>query len=296
MNISCIILNYNDSETTENLVKSIWDYKVLDSIVIVDNHSTDDSFSRLKTLEGKNIHLIQAQKNGGYGYGNNVGIRYAYQNLHATHGLIANPDVKISEESIKAMKKAFSKIDKLAVAAAVTTDRTGAIAQSSWKLNGLLGDVFDTGLITRRLFAPLLNGRPELKADFESEGKGKYAYVDAVAGSLFMADLAALMECGLYDEEVFLYYEEKILGFKLRERGYRTALLLNYSYMHLHSVSINKSVGSILKKQALLHESKLHYYKKYLKINRFQEKLIKVFLRGLMAEIWFLTKIVGLSW
>lgn len=296
MNISCIILNYNDPETTENLVNSISHYEVLDSIVIVDNHSTDDSFSRLKALEGEKIHLIQAEKNGGYGYGNNLGIRYAYQNLRATHGLIANPDVKVSEESIKAMKKAFSKIDKLAVASAVTTDGTGAIALSSWKLNGLLGDILDTGLITRRLFAPLLNGRPELKADFAAAGKGKYAYVDAVAGSLFMADLTALMECGLYDEEVFLYYEEKILGFKLKEKGYRTVLLLNHSYMHLHSVSINKSVGSILRKQAILHKSKLHYYKNYLKINRFQEWLIKAFLGGLMAEIWFLTKIVGLTW
>ncbi len=296
MNISCIILNYNDSETAENLVRSISDYEVLDSIVIVDNRSNDDSFFRLKALEGKKIHLIQAEKNGGYGYGNNLGIRYACQNLHATHVLIANPDVKVSEESIKAMKKAFTRIDKLAVAAAVTTDSTGAIALSSWKLNGLIGDILDTGLITRRIFAPLLNGRPELKADLAAVGKGKYAYVDAVAGSLFMADLSALIECGLYDEDVFLYYEEKILGFKLREKGYRTVLLLNHSYMHLHSVSINKSVGSILKKQALLHESKLHYYKNYLKINRFQEWLVKAFLGGLMAVIWFLTKIVGLSW
>ncbi|MDR2021717.1 MAG: glycosyltransferase [Hungatella sp.] len=293
MNISCIILNYNDAETTISLVNSLVNYEILDSIVIVDNCSTDDSASRLQAIGAGKVHFISAEKNGGYGYGNNQGIRYAYGTLHATHVLIANPDVKVTEECIQAMKDSFLKISRLGVAAAVTMAGTGKVALSSWRLNGLLGDLLDTGLITRRIFAPWLNDRPELKPDSKKE---RYVYVDAVLGSLFMADIHALMECGLYDEDVFLYYEEKILGFQMKKKGYGTVLLLNKSYVHLHSVSINKNVKSILKKQALLHKSKLHYYKKYLGINRFQECLVKAFLAFLMAEIWFLTEILGLSW
>jgi len=268
-------------------------YEILDSIVIVDNCSTDESASRLQAIARGKVHFISTEKNGGYGYGNNQGIRYAYGSLHASHVLIANPDVKVTEECIQAMKDSFLKISRLGVAAAVTRDGTGKVALSSWRLNSLLGDILDTGLITRRIFAHWLNDRPELKTDF---GKERYVYVDAVLGSLFMADIHALMECGLYDEEIFLYYEEKILGFQLKKKGYGTVLLLNQSYVHLHSVSINKNVKSILKKQALLHKSKLHYYKKYLGINRIQECLVRAFLAFLMAEIWFLTKIVGLSW
>lgn len=293
MNISCIILNYNDPETTISLVNSIVNYEILDSIVIVDNCSTDDSVSRLQALAGGKVHVISTEKNGGYGYGNNHGIGYAHGTLHASHVLIANPDVKVTEECIQAMKDSFLKISRLGIAAAVTRDGTGEVTLSSWRLNGLLGDLLDTGLITRRIFAHWLNDRPELKADSEKE---RYVYVDAVLGSLFMADMNALMECGLYDEEVFLYYEEKILGFQMKKKGYGTILLLNQSYIHLHSVSINKNVKSILKKQAILHKSKLHYYKNYLGINRFQECLVRAFLAFLMAEIWFLTEIVGLSW
>lgn len=298
MNVSCIILNYNDPETTQGLVKAVQDYEVLDSIVVVDNHSTDDSARKLKTLAGGKVYFIESEKNGGYGAGNNLGIRYAIQKLKATHVLIANPDVKVTKECIRAMMEAFDKVERLAVSAAVTTDGSGAVALSSWRLNGLMKDLLDTGLVTRRLFRSWLNDRPELNADLVSppHGKEQYAYVDAVLGSLFMADCQALMDCGLYDEEVFLYYEEKILGFKLKEKGYRTVLLLNQSYVHLHSVSINKNVKSILKRQALLHKSKLHYYKKYLGINGFQECLVKLFLEFLMAEIWFLTEIAGLSW
>lgn len=298
MNVSCIILNYNDAKTTEDLVNAIRDYQCLDSIVVVDNHSTDDSPVRLKELEDEKVHFLSAPKNGGYGYGNNLGIRYACHTLHATHVLIANPDVKVSEECIHAMKEVFSREDRLAVAAAVIRDGTGQVALSSWRLHGVFLDLLDTGLITRRLFKPWLNDRPEIRRNMTRKGNEnkEYGFVDAVCGSLFLADAKALMECGLYDEEVFLYYEEKILGHKLKEKGYKTVLLLDQSYVHLHSVSINKSVESILKRQALLHESKLHYYKTYLKINRLEEILIKLFLGFLMAEIWFLTKIVGLSW
>ncbi len=298
MNVSCIILNYNDAKTTEDLVKAIRNYDALDSIVVVDNHSTDGSSRRLEALTGGKVHLIRSEKNGGYGYGNNQGIRYAYRKLQATHVLIANPDIEVTEECIRAMREAFGKADRLALAAAVTVDGSGTVALSSWRINGLFKDLLDTGLVTRRLFKYWLNDRPELKADLHGlrSGKERYAYVDAVLGSLFMADCKALMDCGLYDEAVFLYYEEKILGYKLKKKGYRTVLLLNQSYVHHHSVSINKNVKSILKKQALLHKSKLHYYKNYLKINRLQECLVKAFLKFLLAEIWFLTEIAGLSW
>lgn len=290
MNISCIILNYNDARTTISLVSAIKDYECLDSIVVVDNHSSDESISNLQELKDEKVHLLISPVNGGYGSGNNLGIRYAYDTLHASHVLIANPDVMVTESCIIAMKEAFQKVERLAVAAAVTKDRTGAVALSSWKLHGVFLDLLDTGLITRRLFRRWLNDRPELK-----EKKG-HAFVDAVLGSLFLADAKALMECGLYDEKVFLYYEEKILGYQLKEKGYRTLLLLDESYVHLHSVSIDKSVKSILRKQAILHESKLHYYKAYLKINSLQELLARIFLGFLMVEIWFLTKILGLSW
>ena len=50
--ISMIILNYNDSYTTLSLVDEVRDYECLDSVVVVDNHSSDDSWKRLQTLNG----------------------------------------------------------------------------------------------------------------------------------------------------------------------------------------------------------------------------------------------------
>ena len=84
MQLSCVILNYNDAETTEKLVKQLADYDVLHQIIVVDNASTDDSLELLGKLEldanasqRGNVRVISADHNGGYGSGNNLGVRYA---------------------------------------------------------------------------------------------------------------------------------------------------------------------------------------------------------------------------
>lgn len=290
MNISCIILNYNDPLTTRGLVEAVRGYEALDSIVIVDNCSTDNSREILKELEGGKIHFIAAEKNGGYGYGNNQGIRYALSELHATHVLVANPDVEFSEACIETMKRAFLKIERLGVAACVAVNPAGEVQPFSWKLHGLLGDLLDTGLVTRRLFGKFLTPHPE------RDRSRTHVFVDAVPGSLFLADGKAFLECGLYDEEVFLYYEEKILGLKMKEKGYRTVLLTKCHYVHHHSVSISKNITSIRKKQEILHESKLHYYKKYLRISPVEEWTARTVLHIIIAEIRFLTEVLGMSW
>ena len=46
--INCVILNFNDGETVARLVHMIHDYDYLEKIVLVDNHSTDDSWEQLQ--------------------------------------------------------------------------------------------------------------------------------------------------------------------------------------------------------------------------------------------------------
>lgn len=116
--LSCVILNYNDAKTTEKLVKQIVDYKIWHQIIVVDNASADDSLERLRILEkryGAKLKVLSADRNGGYGYGNNLGVRYAAAQGGATHVLIANPDVVFSEQSLKAMLAVFAHHPKVGI-------------------------------------------------------------------------------------------------------------------------------------------------------------------------------------
>ena len=67
--------------------------------------------------------------------------------------------------------------------------------------------------------------------------------MDVVHGSMLMVDTAAFLECGGYDENIFLYQEEAVLGWKMRTGGYRTALLLTESYVHRHGVFCGEISG-----------------------------------------------------
>ena len=62
--INCVILNFNDGETVARLVHMIYDYDYLEKIVLVDNHSTDDSWEKLQVLKDEKVELIRTEKNG----------------------------------------------------------------------------------------------------------------------------------------------------------------------------------------------------------------------------------------
>ena len=100
MKVNAVILNYNDADTVETLVRSICGYEVLEYIILVDNHSQDDSRQKLQQLacEHEKIQLVFLEENGGYGKGNNAGVRFAAEENQADYVLISNPDVVFSEE------------------------------------------------------------------------------------------------------------------------------------------------------------------------------------------------------
>lgn len=62
--VGCVVLNFNDSKTTIELLNRMKNMKSIDVIVVVDNCSTDDSFSVLKQYTSKKIQVIQSEKNG----------------------------------------------------------------------------------------------------------------------------------------------------------------------------------------------------------------------------------------
>ncbi|WP_432629862.1 glycosyltransferase family 2 protein [Brotaphodocola sp.] len=279
MKICSVILNYNDAETTEQLVRLIHEYDVPEEIVVVDNASTDDSWDQLKGLEDEKVHVIRSEKNGGYGAGNNLGVRYAVEHCQATHVLIMNPDVTIAEETIIRMLKLFEKHPDIGVMSARMYDVTYGEMTGGWPLRGYLRQLLAMGPVSRRLFAPFLEYS---KSYFEEK---KAVAVDVVHGSLLMIDAERFLEAGGYDEGIFLYQEEDVLGWKMRTMGLRTVLLLDRSYDHAHSVSISKSFSGQIERQRLREQSVLYYMKNYLHIGRVQEWFAKVWFWGIRMEI-----------
>lgn len=136
-------------------------------------------------------------------------------------------------------------------------------------------------------------GMSYCKETAEKAGEKRAVYVDVVHGSMLMVSGRAFLECGGYDEGIFLYQEEMVLADRMKALGYRTVLLLTEHYRHDHSVSISKSFHQELERQRIREQSTLYYMRHYLSVNRFQEWAARLWFWGIRMEVRVFRMIFG---
>ncbi|MBV4425515.1 glycosyltransferase family 2 protein [Clostridium tyrobutyricum] len=267
-----IVLNYNDSETTKQFIKSIMRYDNINKIVIVDNCSTDDSFNELKQIEDEKIHIIKSNRNGGYAYGNNFGIKYAERQFNPKYLIISNPDVYFKKATLNACLHYINNHDKVGICTGFMKDAHGQLCISTgWKLPRYTDDLVLSTILLKRI---LKYNRLLYSKEYMNK---RYINVDVITGSFFLIRDTTMKNIGYFDERTFLYCEERILAFKLIKNGYHNIILKDEFFIHNHSQTIDKNIKSSIKKLKILNKSKLIYYTYYYKINFFKKAILKLF-------------------
>lgn len=273
--VTCVILNYNDLSTTIKLVESIKNFSLINFIVVVDNCSTDDSWEQLQSCKCDKIHVIKSLKNGGYGAGNNVGLRYSTDVLKADYSLVANPDVLFSEECIHKFLQTFQDDSSVAVVSAKQSNSPDCAWKNCSTMQYILATslFFEVRLKIRSYSSSFFNGLNSVP-------------VFAVPGSLLMIDLKKMIQYGMYDEDFFLYYEEPILAQKFANAGLKTILRLDCSYIHDHHVSISKTYHRWSQQHTILLKSAELFLRKYKKANWLQMTFAKMWFVYTKVEFW----------
>lgn len=265
MSNNCIIiLNYNDCERVEKLVKTIEGYNSLEHILIVDNCSIDGSFNRLKKLASDKVHVIETNRNGGYATGNNYGVKYAKEKWNIDTLYFANPDVLFDEDVILNIEENLWQSDKYGVATVLVKE-----GYNAWEFPGYWGTV-------RMLFLFLfMIHKKKMKKEL-IEKRGIHE-VGVTEGSFFAIKSSVFDEVGGFDERTFLYLEENILAYRLRQHGYKEIISADEYYIHEHSHSISKEYKSKARAFKLFLPSFLVYLKYYLRCNSMQLNVFKMF-------------------
>lgn len=305
MKTAAVILNYNDAEQTIAAARRIEAFKSIDSIVIVDNASSDDSIERLlsefsadteKTAEGKiygssKIHLIKNKRNGGYGYGNNRGVRFATEHCGAELAIIANPDAEFSEELAAHMQEVFKNSPSVgAVGAVMKLDDTSELISykeflsSGWRERDFKNELTASAPVLKRLYKNKINFS-EKYYRFNAPAIPVYA----VHGSLLMVSTEAFLKCGGYDEEMFLYMEEYALAARLKEYGMKTIMLAEV-YRHEGSHSISGAGHGAVKRQKFRQASERIYYRKYLGAGKCDMILARLLQKIVLLETYLFVK------
>lgn len=257
--VGIVILNYNDSKTTINMINKIKDYKNINHILIVDNNSSDDSVKNIYEVLDKKIEILELKDNLGYAHGNNEGIKYLQDNYKLDYIIISNPDINVKESTISKMIDVLDEHKSVSLIAPCLDER-GVISRG-WKLPTYF-DSLTTITNTKQRFHKKLG-----KYDDEHY-KEELAEVDVVSGAFFMVRSEVIKDVDYFDEGTFLYYEENILGTKLKKRDYKTYILTSETAIHELSVSVDKSLKKI-RKYKMLVKSLMYFEKKFKHTNIF---------------------------
>lgn len=271
--VTIVVLNYNDSENTIKFVKRIINYSIINHIIIVDNCSTDNSVTNLSSYVDEKINLIVTNKNGGYGFGNNYGILYAIREFNSEYILISNPDVIFTEKTLIKLEEVLASNKDVAIVAPFMLSKYGTKENlSAWKIPS----AFQYLLYSTFLLKGLV---PNFSYNNIADWDDPIIEVECVAGSMLMVNSKIMKEYGMYDEDIFLYCEETVLGIKLSRAKYKTLILPKESFIHLHSVSINKSINSEIDRRRLMLNSRITVLKKYYHFGNVKTFFSKIFFR-----------------
>ena len=248
-----VIVNYNDYKTTKRLIDNIRDYKVFDKIVIVDNKSSDNSLKELKKLENKRIVVIDSGKNKGYSYALNVGCKYLIDKYKECKIIVSNSDIIIQSEND--IKDLFELVKGKNVIVGPTIIE-GNNLNRGWIVPKPMDDVAMNilGLYKKYQKRHLMYQDSYYNKDISKVG--------TVSGCFFAISSKHLEEMGYFDMNVFLYYEENIMGVKTRDLGKNIIVANNIDVIHDHAVSIDKSLKRI-KKYDILKNSQYYFEKTY---------------------------------
>lgn len=213
MQISVIILNYNVRYFLELCVLSV--QKALENIdgeiIVVDNNSTDDSCTIMKT-RFPNVLLIENKINAGFPKGNNIGVAHA----KGTYVCILNPDTVVSEDTFeKVLAFAKAKSD-LGIVGCKLIDGTGNFLPECkrgvptpfvafTKVTGLY-KIFPKSKLFGRYYAEHL--------DENETGK-----VDILVGAFMVMKRELYLEIGGFDENCFMYSDDIDLSYMVLKAG-----------------------------------------------------------------------------
>ena len=255
-----VILNFRQANLVISNVTSLKKTLPEATFVLVDNDSRDGSYEKLASslADESKIKVISSRSNSGYAIGNNLGVKEAINSFDPKFIAIMNPDVVIAEsKTISAIIEAFRADNDLSICTGLMLDSSRMLNPRSiaWKTLDKLDDCL--------LNLPYFSSRISLKKyrAFRIHENG-LIYVDVVPGSFFVARTDYFKKMGMFDENTFLYCEERILGIKAKRLRLKVALVPSVYFVHDHPKE-EKSLASTMKSYFHLISSRFYYNKTY---------------------------------
>lgn len=229
-----VLVNYCNAGITVDCINSLKIAGVKSKqIIVVDNNSPDDSIQILEKVEG--IVLIKSQYNGGFSYGNNLGIIYALEH-DCSSVILLNNDTVVDD---KFFEKIFDCEDGIVAVPKIYFYSNPSIL---WYAGGKID---------------YLRGR-QVHFGEGKEDSLDYSYrkqVDYASGCCMMLPRSVIDKVGLLDEQYFMYWEDMDYSLRLRNAGIIIQYLPDAKIWHKVGMS-----GGSQSKMAIYYSNRNRFY------------------------------------
>jgi GT2 family glycosyltransferase len=229
--LSIAIVTYNSARTIELALDSILLHlpplAVPATIVVVDNHSTDNTRDLLQPYSDRHqsIILIHNRVNRGFGSAHNQALLL----VDSVYHIICNPDIRLSNDVFSPLIDYMNSSLRVGLVCPRFISQEGALQH----LNRRYPTVLDLFL---RRFSPA-RVRPLLKRRLQSYDMQDVGYahsyeVPFMSGAFMFCRTDVLRAVGGFDERYFLYFEDADISRKVQRIGYQTVYYPDVTVTH----------------------------------------------------------------
>ena len=283
--LAYLILHYKNADITEQCVDALLEGEIGDSqIVVVDNASGNGSYEQLtkRYQDCSRIHFLKNEENLGYAAGNNVGFRYAKDVLKADWIVLLNNDVIIEQKDFqKVLLEEYEKAPFYLAGPDIVTPEGNS-------QNPFMTECSGKGDIIKKLFHDYvvlalmkIGLQQKLKKALHYDGsifqpndvQTIRDFKGVLHGSCLIFSPDYIREFnGLYGG-TFLYCEEEILCYILKELQDPYCYLKSLKVVHRHSMSMKREIKDEDQRKMQEIRMRIVSYKKFLGIMKTKENI-----------------------
>ena len=264
MRIAGIIVNYRTPELTIRVVNSLREeMKALPPfrIYLVDNASGDNSFPLFQEAARRDgwqdeVQLVEAARNGGFGYGINQAVRRGLALDHPPdYFYVLNSDAFVDSGSLARLVAFLDNHPEAGLAGSYIHGTDGKAQVAAFRYPSLLSEIESSanlGLLTRLLRKHVVS-LPVPESD---------CAVDWISGTSMLIRRSTFEKAGLFDEEFFLYFEEIDFCHSARNAGCTAYFVADAPITHIGAVSTGMLEGG-RRMPTYWFDSRYRYFRKH---------------------------------
>jgi N-acetylglucosaminyl-diphospho-decaprenol L-rhamnosyltransferase len=241
LRVAAIIINYRTADLTAKVVSALLpELETVGSahLFLIDNDSQDGSAEKLRQASvaagwGDRVTLVESPRNGGYGYGINVGVQAALRRERPDYVFILNSDAFVNPGSLKVLVDFMDAHPDVGIGGSPIYDLDGVHSVSAFRFPTVLSELNIQA--KNRLISKLIpNAVESLPLSVLPDVPHEAEWISGV-GMLVRTEV--FEQIGGFDEGFFLYFEEIDFCRRAKRAGWKSFSVVTAPLTHIGSVS-----------------------------------------------------------